>query len=267
MADNYYYLIAGLPDLIAGDVKKGFSFETTINEVLEELTHGDAEQVKWLRYRYDNDNLISLISGSEKFDTRGYFSQEQLKDEYAQPEKLPSYMITFLDLQKEGKEVVPGFAIGEQLATLYYKELFTLQSTFLNNWATFELDLQNYISAKSARKLGLDIEKGVLPINDTAERIVKSGAADFGLAGHFSWIDAIENNFNEPLRLEEAVDTVRWEKADEYCEGYYFSIEVVLAFIIKINSVERWHQLDPERGVARLKALLNGLKSVVNLQK
>lgn len=267
MADNYYYLVAGLPDLIAGDVKKGFSFEETITEVLDELSPGDAEQVKWLRYRYDNDNLISLINGSDDFDQRGFYSLEQLKEEQALPETLPAYMINFLELNKEGKEVVPGLGLSEQLATLYYQELLSSQSSFLQKWATFELDLQNYISAKSAQKLGLDVEKGILPLNDTADRITKSSSADFGLSGQFSWIEAIESSFNEPLKLEETVDAIRWEKAEECSEGYYFSIEVILAFIIKINSVERWQQLDPERGSAKLKALLAGLKSVVNIQK
>ncbi len=261
MADNYYYLVAGLPDLVAGEVKKGFSFESTLSEILDELSPVDREQVKWLRYRYDNDNLMAQLEGKSDFDSRALFTEEELTEERQMPERLPAYMVTFLDAEKEGKELYAGLDKRETLALLYYENLLKSSSPFLSKWAALELTMNNVIAAATARKLGIPLEKSVLPLDETAERLLKSNANDFGLGGQFDWVEPVLSQFDDPITLEETIDRVRWDVAEECSAGYYFSIEVLLAFIIKLNSVTRWFKLDQEKGIARLNELLEGMKS------
>ncbi len=267
MSRNYYYLVAGLPELVAGSGTKGFVYSSIVDELYEELDSEDVVQVQWIRHKFDNENLINILEKKEHFDYRGNYSKETLEAEITLQETIPSYMVIFLEAQKEGKELYPGLGKREQLFALYYTDLLENDAPFLRNWAELELNVSNVIAAKGAIKLGLSKEKSIVPVNETADRIAKSHANDFGLGGQFEWIEEILSHFDTPLKLEEAIDEVYWKKADEISEGYYFSIETILAFVIKINSIARWIDLDEEQGEAKIEALLAGLKSAVAVGK
>jgi hypothetical protein len=262
---NYYYLVAGLPDLLQGATKKGLSYETVIEEIENELSIEDSKLLHSLRLRYDCENLISILEERDLFDIRGNFSKSVLQNEINSCEKLPLFMVNFLESHKEGKDLLPEAGKLEQLLHGYYSGLIAGDNSFMREFAELELDIGNVVAAKSAQLLNLTVEKSVVPANETADKISKSSSPDFGLGGHFSWLDTILSNFNDPKALELAVDKVRWEQVEEISEQYYFSIEAVLAFVIKLNSVERWMRLDEKEGLAQMEKLLSNMASAVTL--
>ncbi len=265
MAAEYYYLVAGLPDLLQGSLKKGLLFEEILEEIRTELNEEDREVLASLQWRYDCDNILSILDKKDEFDGRGFYTREILEQEIQSPEKLPSFMKEFLEARKEGKTLFAGLGEKEQLLAGYFQNGVNHSNSFISEWTSFELDMGNVIAGKSAKLLGLSAEKSVIPLNDTALKIAKSSAADFGLAGQFSWLEAVLNSFDSPEKLERAIDTVRWEKAEEISEGNYFTVEAVLAFAVKLSSAARWLALDPEQGEEKIKALLQSMQSAVSM--
>ncbi len=263
MANEYYYLVAGLPEMVQGSLKKGVQFAEILEEVRNELEEEDRGTLAALQYRYDCDNILAILAKSDDFDARGFYTRDELVDEIASPEKLPQFMISFLDARKEGKEIFPGLGEKEQLLAGYFQNGLDHSNEFIREWTAFELNLGNVIAGKTARALGLPVAKSVIPLNDTAERIAKSTSADFGLSSQLNWMDTLVSHFDEPEKLEQALDNVRWEKAEEISEEFYFTVEAVLAFTIKLSSAARWMALDPEEGEAKVKELLLRMQSAV----
>ncbi len=265
MATEYYYLVAGLPDIIQGSPKKGLLYSEVLEEIHTELDDDDRDLMAMIQLRYDCDNIISTLNKSDEFDSRGYYTREELESEISSPEKAPAFIKNFLEARKEGKDLFPGLGAKEQLLAGYFREGVKHSNGFIREWITFELDLGNVVAGKTARQLGLPVEKSIIPLNDCADKVIKSSAADFGLSSEYSWLEDVLNGFGTPKKLEDVIDDIRWQKADEISEGNYFTIEAVLAFTVKLNSVARWMALDPEMGQKRIESLLKSMRSVATM--
>ena len=260
MKQNYYYLVAGLPDLLPKEGIKGFEYRPIFEEIQDQLSESDAQVVAWLNYRFDNANLIALLEKSDVFDDRGVFSREELIEERAIAEKIPTYMVEFLEEVAEAGDTESDYEL--LLNEKYYRALMQ-QHSWLSSWAQYEVTQQNITAALSARRLGLSVEDSVVILSDVDEQIVKSSAADFGLSSQLPWLEKVISAAGDNEKLENVLDALAWEQADALAELHYFTVEAILSFIIKLNSIERWKRLDSDRGAARLDELLAELTSAL----
>ncbi|ERP31839.1 DUF2764 family protein [Chitinivibrio alkaliphilus] len=267
MKRNYYYLVAGLPDLLRGRSSKKLQAHTLRAEILQELDPADQRLVRYLCHRYDNDNCLALLAGRKQFDHRGFFSREVLEFRLETLEGLPSYLCEYLQNRKDEVRLFSTLTKEDELHALYYESLRSMNNSFVNAWAEFDLNMHNFFGARNADILGKEREKSVLPLNETAERILKSTASDFGMSAQHPWVEEVLSNYDTPIDLENSRDRIIWNTLDELTQGYTFTVEVVLAFIIKLHTVERWNNLNSERAEKRLKELLQETKSMVQLKK
>ena len=86
---------------------------------------------------------------------------------------------------------------------------------------------------------------------DIAEQLQRSSAADFGLRGELPYIDAVIAAVNDEANLvekEHKIDLIRWNEAAELATFDYFDINAILSYLVRINIVARWTQLDAARG-------------------
>ncbi len=272
MSQNYYYLVAGLPDIIIDNTKKELSVTNFIAEVTEQVNPQDANLFSPLLLCYDNENLLTLLEKKDKeFDARGNFPREALEMEIKMPEKLPRYMHTFIEAYKEGKRLFTELSTEDQLNWLYYDEVTAHSNAFLQDWFTFDLDLRNVLAGLNSRKYAEDSDhaeetfsrqRSILCRNDVSELVLKSNAPDFSLASRFSWVEKLlAFNREDLVEYEKNVDTLRWDILDELTTFTYFQIETILAFCIKLGMVERWQKLEPEIGKEKLERLLADLES------
>ncbi|MGM0442596.1 MAG: DUF2764 family protein [Fibrobacterota bacterium] len=265
MSSSYYYLVAGLPDIIRGGGKKKVPYGDLRELIASQVSEEDKRAVAWVSHRYDNDNLLALLREKSFFDPRGFYSREVLEFRLENPDTLPQYMQDFLAARKEDRQIFPHLEEDEQLAALYFSQLKTQKNTFLRRWAEIELNLRNFTAGLNARELELPLEKSVLPVNETSERILASSSSDFGLSGQFSWAEEILSKLNQPIALEHALDSTVWNELEELTEGHWFSIEVVLSFLIRLNTIQRWQNIDPETARKKLDSILKNIKSAVQL--
>lgn len=101
------------------------------------------------------------------------------------------------------------------------------------------------------------------------QAIRKSNARDFGLNTELPFVDKLVqiNENNSLLEREKAIDLLKWNYIDELNTFNYFSVEVILGFVIKLGMVERWLKLDKKTGEEMFHKLVRDLENSYEFPK
>ena len=275
-ANNYYCLVAGLREYTLDSEKKGFDAREIVSDILAELSKSDAEAVRLLYGYYDCENIIAMRSGRAAFNALGNFSREELAEELEAPKRLPKGVAKVVRLyaapdseEAEGADLSLGFE--KALWTAYYDECSHSKCSFLRAWSAFDCTLRNVSAAAVARAIDRPVEEVVIGEGYIVKQLRRSSAADFGLRGEVSYLDAVIAAVNDEQNLvekEHKIDLIRWEQALELTSFDYFNINAILSYLVRINIVARWAVLDAKRGrdmLERIMAELDG-KDLINKQ-
>ena len=266
---NYYTLVAGLKEYALDGENKGFDASAIIGEILETVTAADARQIRLLYSYYDCENLAALRAGRTAFNPLGNLSREELEAELKSPAALPEALAkvvrAYADPEGEDAETVDTSVRFETaLFGAYYALCEKRGCDFLRAWSAFDRTLRNVAAAVTARATGRPVEEVTVGGGDVVEQLQRSSAADFGLRGELPYIDGVIAAVNEEGNLiekEHKIDVIRWNQALELAQFDYFDRNAILSYLIRINLVARWTQLDAARGRAmfdRLVAELDG---------
>lgn len=273
---NYYSLVAGLREYTLESDTKGFDAREIVDEILGELSSGDAAAVRLLYGYYDCENIIASRAGRAAYNPLGNLSREEIAEELSSPSRLPkdiAHVIrVYADPESEyaeGEDTSIGFE--KALWTAYYKVCARSKCRFIREWTAFDRTLRNVAAAIVARATGRNIDEVTVGDGRVVEQLQRSSAADFGLRGELSYLDTVITAVNDEQNLvekEHKIDLVRWEHAGELASFDYFNINAVLSYLAKINIVARWALLDVKRGremLSRIMAELDG-KELINKQ-
>lgn len=274
---NYYCLIAGLPDVHPEDMKVAQSIAVIKQDLLEELTHKDAALLRLLFSSYDNENLLAYLRNKDaelnelgnldKDDWEQLIALMRDDEKPSDPRLLPYihkyYMHT---LEEDDNEKV--ISKEDFLASLYFEYAMKSENQFLRNWFEFNLNLNNLLAAIACRKFGYDIKSMVLGDNEIARTLRNSNARDFSLTGVFHQLELVLRIAEEEnlLERERKLDALRWDWLEENTFFNYFSIEKVLAYVLRVEMIERWKMLTFEKGSEIFRNLLRSLKDEVKLK-
>jgi len=69
------------------------------------------------------------------------------------------------------------------------------------------------------------------------------------------------------IEREKRIDLIKWELLDEWTFFYYFTIERIFAYTLKVEIIERWLKLDRETGNKLFSELLNNLETSYEFPK
>ena len=271
---NYYCLVAGLREYSLDGGAKGFDPHAILDEILRELTPRDLRAVRLLYGYYDCKNLIALRAGSPAHDPLGNFSQTELREEMEHPRRLPQaigrILRAYASPEGEDAETVNTDRRFEMsLYEAYYEACEASSSRFLQEWSRFDRTLRNVAAAITARATDRPVGECIVGRDDIAEQLRRSSAADFGLRGELPYIDAVIAAVNDEgnlLEKEHRIDRIRWQQAVDLAVADYFDINAILSYLVRINIVARWAQLDEKRGREMLGELLRELdgKELIN---
>ncbi len=268
MKRHYYYLVSGLQDITL-DIHKLLSNQQAFKETLKSEIHpNDYLLVEKLFLPYDNVNLLNLLEkNSQPFIEKGNFTKETLEDNIKEPEGLPEYMKRFILAYKNKEPLFPELSPENELTTLFYQEVLTENNEFLRNWFHFDLTIRNILTALAARKHKIDYENQIIGTDEISEAIKKSHARDFGLSNEIDYLEnLVDASRNDDIQLrEKAVDQLKWDYLEDVTFFHYFTIEKILAYIIKLGLVERWLAIDKDYGREMFEKLLNELQSSYKL--
>lgn len=261
---NYYYLVAGLPDITIEQGKLQFGTAEFRDELMAGLGKTDYNYFQLLLLSDDNSNLLSLLLKDNKpLSNKGVYQPEFLAEELREPLNLRNYMLRFIESYRAETRLYPNLSFENELTTLWYEEMLSTKSEFLRDWFTFELNLKNVLLVLAARKNGIPYENQVISNNPVAEIVRKSNARDLGLSAEWPWIEKVLQivEADNILAREKSIDLLRWHYLDELNTFNYFSAEVLMAYYLKLGIVERWLRLDLATGEEMFRLLLGQLQN------
>lgn len=275
MKTNYYYLIAGLPELSLDDNKLNLTVREFRELYYPELAADDRALLDLVYLSYDNANLLLLIKDKEAvLGEEGLYTRDELlaiieaaRTEEAPDCNYPRYMYDFVVEAESEESASEGLFPEDRLAQLYYAHAMNQGNAFVMRWFEFNLNLNNFLTAITARRYKLDVKNLIVGNNEVAKALRTSNSRDFGLTG-------VMDSFEEILRISEIenlvererrLDVFKWEWMEEASFFDYFSVEKLFAFLVKVQIIERWISLDAEAGGEMLRNMIQQLKDEVKV--
>ena len=275
MKQNYYYLIAGLPELSLDDNKLNLTVRDFRELYYPELAADDRALLDLVYLSYDNANLLLLIKDKEaQLVEGGLYTREELLaiieaacTEETPDRNYPRYMYDFVQAVESEEAATEGLFPEDRLAQLYYAHAMNQGNAFVERWYAFNLDLNNFLTAITARRYNLDVKPLIVGDNEVAKALRTSNSRDFGLTG-------VMDGFEEVMRISEIdnlvererkLDVLKWEWMEENSFFDYFTVEKLFAFLVKIQIIERWITLDAEAGGEMLRGMIQQLKDEVKV--
>jgi hypothetical protein len=258
MSKNYYALVAGLPDIMAQDKKLIYTSVQMRNIISEEVSEEDMSLVQLLYLPFDHLNILhTLFKKKAIWDDRGNLAMEvveQLKDkktiESVDLENVPSYIRDFVERYYLEEQEIGFYQAEFMLIEAYFEYLTTHSNTFIAELGYYYTSLNNLKVAFNGRKHDLTYDKQLIGDNELTHTLKKSRTRDFGAATLVDNLEGILQLFEieNAIERELKIDTNTWNFVEENTFFNYFTIERVMAFVVKLLIVERWLHLDEEIG-------------------
>lgn len=128
----------------------------------------------------------------------------------------------------------------------FYDKASKSKNRFIREYFDFDGRLRNMKVNYLASRLGKNGE----------EYQVELPEADFEEGKQIQEILA-DANF---VKREQKMDELKWEKASDIARMDYFTMNAILAFMVKAKTVQRWAELDPEKGQEMFKKLVQEIR-------
>ncbi len=250
LKNNYYCLIAGLPELLVDDKKIPIALKDFKEELRVYLTEEDFKLVELFFLEEDNKTLLSLMSKNEpKESNTSNFSPDFIEEQLKEPETLPPYMCEFIE---NHNNELKKYDVSEEneLTWMFYDYLTNIDNSFVRLWFEFDMNLRNLTSGLNCKKYNLNAEREIIGNNSFAQSIRSSNVKDFGLSMDYDFVERVISLFEKEdlIDKERGLDLLKWEFLDEKTTFEYFSLDRVLSFLIKLMIINRWSKLDNESG-------------------
>lgn len=267
---NYYYLIAGLPDIVLEDRKLSRALPEVTEEFRTHIHPADLELLNLLILPRDNYNLLHLLLKKDAdWQVPAVYSREQLEAHQREPEGLPVYMQDFIEYFKSRPETASPVQLENRLTAMYFEHALGTDNNFLRQWFDMERSRRNLLAAFNARTYKLPLDDQLIGDDDTTRAIRQSKLRDFGLGNDLPWLDRLLqiSEQSNPLEQEKAIDLLRWRFIEECNIFNYFTIEAVLGYWLKMEMVSRWLRLDAAAGAEFFRQLLSDLEGSYTFPK
>lgn len=274
---KYYYLVSGLPDISLDDGKLAYTVADFRAEMEATLSAKDQKLIDLFFLKYDNANLLAYLEDPDaSLDPRGRITREQfeavykaLKEEEKLPkdEAIPAYHVTFIqrylaEEQSEQKGEKAQVSWEDQLAALYYEAAMKAPNPFVAGWFELNLNINNVLTAITCRKYGFDKSLYIVGHNEIAEQIRTSNARDFGLSDAVEYLPELQRIAEETdlYARERKIDLLKWKWLEDQTFFKTFDMERVFAYLLQLEMIERWVNLDKVRGEQTFRELVGAMK-------
>lgn len=272
--NTYYCLVAGFPDISLDDGKLSCSVSDFRTDVYPQLAPSDQKLVDLFYLKFDNHNLISLLKDKEApVKTEGTLTGEELlalietvRNGDIPDKKYPAYLSEFVS-QYINLASEDLYKAEDLLASLYYQYAMSCKNKFISEWFEFNLNVNNILSAYTARKYKLDVASVIVGNTPACEQLRTSNARDFGLGDTIDYMDQVQriSETEELVERERKIDTLKWKWLEEHSFFYYFTIERIFVFLMFLDMTERWISLDKQKGYELFRQMIENLKEEISI--
>ena len=193
------------------------------------------------------DNYIYIVAGLPEltlaFENSG-FSYDSVK----------GYFYSLLS--EKDRQTVDFFEEGfddEKLNPEFYEKALAHKNHFIRDYFHFDLHARNMKVAYLGKRLNQSVDKYLIETKENDFEDEKRVQAVFDI--------------QDFVLREQQMDKLKWDKASEIVRMEYFSLNVILAFLLKAKLIERWSKLDKEKGNEMFKQLVDEVRGTQKTEK
>jgi len=246
---QYYFLATLLPQLQIG-VPPEINSRELKAFVEANVPSGDKEKVYAIRLYADLQNLRSFLRG-EPFSAAGNFNENQLEEAVLTRSGFPDYVYDFLERYDSKEERLKNFT---HLFAHYFRSEVPKQEGFLHDYLLFERERRLVLTALRAKRLGRDLLEELQfedPDDDFVVRILaQKDNKEYEPPERYADLKGLyEEHADNPLELHKALAEYRYARIGEIAGIKPFSIDRILAYIARLEIVEKWLELDKRKGM------------------
>ena len=128
----------------------------------------------------------------------------------------------------------------------FYAKAAESKSRFIREYFDFDGRLRNMKVNYLAKRLG----------KESDPYLVNFDEADFEEEKQIAEI--LDNA--DFVQREQKMDELKWEKASDIARMDYFNMNAILAFLVKAKTVQRWAELDKEKGEEMFRKLVKEIR-------
>ncbi len=176
-------------------------------------------------------------------------------------------MLSFLDWLVKAEIQKMSVEVENVIRELFYEHILQVENKFLSNWFLFELNLKNVLTAFNCKQYNYNPDDHLIK-NDwnfnlcslLKYQLNHPELFEDEIPYHTEIFDIAQRELPW-IEKEKAVDKIKWNYLDERTFFYYFTIEKILAFVIKLMITERWLRLDKKTGEELLAKLIERFRT------
>ncbi len=263
---NYYYLISSLFDPELDGQKKAVSLNSFMSAAEELLKDSEFNEIKKVFLFNDISNALFFDKSLDNYSAPSFYSKEEFISNLEDPDCFFGFLSRHFANKETGTRIHPDKDIADELITYFYEDIENVVcSDYLRDYFLFELELRNLTTALTSRKNEEEFKNQVIEFGELYERLTKNNSNDFGLTGSFQGIEKLLEAYqsNDLVNTEKIIENLRWDYLDESVGYDYFSFKFLIAYAVKMQSVERWRRLDNEAGKKVMDSLVQRIKSEI----
>lgn len=185
--------------------------------------------------------VASLPLLNDNFETDS-FSYDAVKQDIV--EQLSEADTQLVDMLEDGFN-------DEALNAEYYAKTAKSKNGFIRDYFDFDARLRNMKAMYLAKRMGKQAD----------DYLIEMPEAEFNEDAAIRNI--LEND--DFVTRELQMDRLKWDKASELTTFDYFNINAILAFLVKAKLVQRWSELDPEKGKVMFRQLISEIRGSFDL--
>jgi hypothetical protein len=261
---DYYYLLAGLPDLLPAQEQYKIEFAQVFGIIRENLSGNEFSLSQFILYPHDNKNLVRAIAKQTNRPSPYPFhqqpetiSEETITNYHKSTDGLPAYMIRFLDDEGDSLSSASITELETKLNDYLFEEAMQQDDDFIREYYQFIYQLNNIKAAYNARNFDYEMGRHLNQDFFINKTLLKNTSSDFGLSQQFPFMESLNAKFDEKkgYELERTFEEIIWEFLDETTRFSFFNRHKLFAYLVKLLMVKRWMDLQPETGKKRLEEL------------
>ena len=263
---KYHCLIAGLPELDLSSRKVWIGSKEFRMQLEQEIHPDDFAMVKLLFLRLDNDHLVDFIeNGSfERMEASNY-SLEDFQHQVEQfdailPEEdlLPPYMVDMLRQYQQPESEPDRVEVERVLADRYYDYIMEHGNDFLKEYTQFEYNTANLLTYVEAGNHAEDPWKSISGDTIFVRNLREDKSVTMAASAGFEMFNEITCYAELPFLSEKEMryDEVRWRMIEELVFFDKFTVNSILAYLMKILLIERWTRLEKVAGEEKLRGMV-----------
>jgi len=267
---KYHCLIAGLPELDLSSRKAWISPKDFRMQLELDLHPDDFRMVELVFLKLDNQHLVDFIMhGSFNRMEGSNFSLEDFQKQVAQfdailPEGdlLPPYMADMLRQYQQPESSPDRMEVEKAAADLYFEYIMEHGNDFLRDYTQFEYNMANLLAYIEAGNHAMDPWKSIAGDTTFVQHLREDSSVTLAASAGFEMYLEITCYAELPFLAEKEMryDEVRWRMIEEMAYFDEFTVDTVLAYLLKVLLIERWTRLEKEAGEEKLRGMVEAAR-------